>query len=150
MAKIDVAVLGIGKMGETHAKAAKESAYVNQIYGYEPDPERCKKRAGEIGILPASLEDILNDPKIRFVSIAASNEAHVALAEAALKAGKAVLCEKPMGSTLEEAIRLIRVKRQTKGFLQIGFELHYSQMYQQIKEWIDRGLIGYVVNVQCR
>ena len=150
MEKIDVAVLGIGKMGETHAKAAKESPYVNKIYGYEPDPERCKNRAGEIGILPASLEDILNDPKIRFVSIAASNEAHVALAEAALKAGKAVLCEKPMGSSLEEAIRLIRVKRQTKGFLQIGFELHYSKMYQQIKEWIDRGLIGDVVNVQCR
>ena len=150
MEKIDVAVLGIGRMGETHAIAAKKSPFVNKIYGYEPNPEHCNKRAGEIGIQPASLEDILNDPKIRFVSIAASNEAHVPLAEATLKAGKAVLCEKPMGSTLEEAIRLIQIKRQTKGFLQIGFELHYSKMYQQIKEWIDRGLIGDVVNVQCR
>ena len=68
------------------------------------------------------------DPAIRFVSIAASNEAHVPLAEMALRAGKAVLCEKPMGNTLEEAQHLIRVKNETKGFLQVGFELHYSTM----------------------
>ena len=150
MEKIDVAVLGLGGMGETHTGAAKASPYVNKIYGYEPDPERCELRAKKLGIQPATLDEILNDPKIRFVSIAASNDAHVMLAEAALKAGKAVLCEKPMGSSLEEAIHLIQVKRQTKGFLQIGFELHYSKMYQQIKEWIDQGLIGDVVNVQCR
>ena len=35
--KMDVAVLGIGKMGATHVKSAKASPYVNQIYGYEPD-----------------------------------------------------------------------------------------------------------------
>ena len=56
MEKIDVAVLGIGAMGKTHAEAAKTSPYVGKIYGYEPDPERCKKRAGEIGILPASFQ----------------------------------------------------------------------------------------------
>ena len=150
MNQIDVAVLGLGRMGQTHADAAKESPYVNRIYGYEPDPERCRARAAEIGVIPASLEEILGNMQIRFVSIAASNEAHVPLAEAALRAGKAVLCEKPMGSTLEEAIRLIRVQQATGGFLQIGFELHYSTMYRKVKEWIDSGLIGDVVNVQCR
>ena len=147
---MDVAILGLGEMGKTHIKAAKASPFVNKIYGYEPNPEYCKVRAAENGILPASLEEILNNQQIRLVSIAASNDVHVMLAKAALKAGKAVLCEKPMGTTLEEAIQLIRLKRQTKGFLQIGFELHYSAMYQQLKEWIDLGLIGDVVNVQCR
>ena len=101
MDKIDVAVLGLGGMGGTHVGAAKDSPYVNKIYGYEPDPERRTARAQELGIIPATLDEIMADPAIRFVSIAASNEAHVSLAEMALRAGKAVLCEKPMGNTLE-------------------------------------------------
>lgn len=150
MDKIDVAVLGLGGMGGTHVGAAKDSPYVNKVYGYEPDPERRTARAQELGIIPATLDEIMADPAIRFVSIAASNDAHVPLAEMALRAGKAVLCEKPMGNTLEEARHLIRVKNETKGFLQVGFELHYSTMYQKVKEWIDAGLLGDVVNVRCR
>ena len=150
MGKINVAVLGLGGMGETHVGAAKESPYADKVYGYEPDRERRIARAGELGIIPATLEEIMADPSIRLVTIASSNEAHIPLAEMSLRAGKAVLCEKPMGNTLEEAQHLINVKNETKGFLQIGFELHYSKMYQKVKEWIDAGLLGDVVNVQCR
>ena len=150
MNKIDVAVLGLGGMGTTHVEAAKESPYAGRVYGYEPDPEYCRKRAGELGIQAAGLNEILSNPAIRLVTIAASNEVHVSLAEAALRAGKAVLCEKPMGNTLKEASYLIQVRKETGGFLQIGFELHYSKMYQQIKKWIDSGVLGDIVNIQCR
>ena len=150
MEKINIAVLGLGGMGGTHVGAAKASPYVDKIYGYEPDQARREMRAKELNIIPATLEEILADPTIKMVSIAASNDAHVPLAEASLRAGKAVLCEKPMGDTLEEAERLIKVKNETNGWLQIGFELHYSKMYQQVKQWIDEGKLGDVVNVQCR
>ena len=150
MEKINIAVLGLGGMGGTHVGAAKASPYVDKIYGYEPDPVRREARAKELDIIPATLEEILADPSIKMVSIAASNDAHVPLAEASLRAGKAVLCEKPMGDTLEEAEHLIKVKNETNGWLQIGFELHYSKMYQKVKEWIDEGKLGDVVNVQCR
>ena len=150
MEKINLAVLGLGGMGGTHVGAAKASPYVDKIYGYEPDPVRREARAKELDIIPATLEEILADPSIKMVSIAASNDAHVPLAEASLRAGKAVLCEKPMGDTLEEAEHLIKVKNETNGWLQIGFELHYSKMYQKVKEWIDEGKLGDVVNVQCR
>ena len=42
------------------------------------------------------------------------------------------------------------LKNKYNGFLQVGFELHYSKMYQKVKEWIDEGKLGDVVNVQCR
>ena len=93
MEKINLAVLGLGGMGGTHTQAAKASPYVDKIYGYEPDPVRREARAKELDIIPATLEEILADPTIKMVSIAASNDAHVPLAEAALRAGKAVLCE---------------------------------------------------------
>ena len=150
MKKMNVAVLGLGGMGGTHVGAAKKSPYVDKIYGYEPDPVRRETRAKELEIIPATLEEILSDPEIRMVTIAASNDAHIPLAEAALRAGKAVLCEKPMGDTLEEAEYLIKVKQETNGWLQIGFELHYSKMYQKVKEWIEAGKIGDVANIACR
>ncbi|MBO4344672.1 MAG: Gfo/Idh/MocA family oxidoreductase, partial [Victivallales bacterium] len=145
MEKINVAVLGLGGMGETHVGSAKDSQYVDKIYGYEPDAERRDARSKELGITPMGLEEILADPSINMVTIAAVNEAHLALAEAALKAGKAVMCEKPMGTTLGEAKQILDAKNKYNGFLQIGFELHYSDMYTTVKKWIDDGLVGDVV-----
>jgi predicted dehydrogenase len=150
MEKIDAAVLGLGGMGATHVGAAKESPYIGKIYGYEPDPSRREARCKELGIAPATLEEILGNPAVRLVCIASSNESHAPLTIAALRAGKAVMCEKPMGTSFAEARDMIRAAKETGGFLQIGFELHYSRMYELTKQWIDKGLIGDVVNIQCR
>ncbi len=150
MEKISVAIIGLGGMGKTHVEAAKDSTYVDKVYGCDITDEITCAKATEMGIIPVTFDEILANPSIRLVCIATSNETHVTLAETILRAGKAVLCEKPMGVTLEEAEHLVKVKNETKGFLQIGFELHYSTMYQKAKEWIKAGLIGDVVNVQCR
>lgn len=149
--KIDVAVLGIGGMGGTHVRAAKASPYVNKIYGYEPAQERAALRGKELEIETTSnLDSILNNPEIKLVYIAAINAVHAELADKALRAGKAVLCEKPMGESLAEARQMMKAEEETGNFLQIGFELHYSKMYMKAKEWIDQGLIGTPVNCHCR
>ncbi|MCF6174884.1 MAG: Gfo/Idh/MocA family oxidoreductase [Victivallaceae bacterium] len=149
--KIDVAVLGIGRMGITHVEAAKASPYVNKIYGYEPDAERAVLRGKELEIEATSdLDSILNNPEIKLFYIASINEVHAEQTELALRAGKAVLCEKPMGESLAEAYRMVKAEEETGNFLQIGFELHYSKMYMKAKEWIDQGLIGTPVNCHCR
>lgn len=149
--KIDVAVLGLGGMGSTHVRAAKASPYVNKIYGYEPDAGRAALRGKELGVMATfDLDAILCNPEIKLVYIAAINSVHAELTEKALRSGKAVLCEKPMGESLVEAARMIAVEKETNGFLQIGFELHYSKIYMQAKEWIDQGLIGTPINCHCR
>ena len=151
MEQIDIAVLGIGKMGATHVEAAKASPYVRKIYGYEPDAARATERGGALEIETTSdLDAILNNPAIKFIDIAAPNAVHCELAIKALRAGKAVLCEKPMGETLEDAERLVAVAEETGGFLQLGFELRYSKAYVKLKEWVDNGKIGSPVNLHCR
>jgi predicted dehydrogenase len=148
---MDVAILGLGAMGSTHVGAAKASPYVRHIHGYEPDAARAAVRGKELGVKATSdLNSVLNNPDVKLVYIAAINEAHAELTEKALRAGKAVLCEKPMGIDLEEARRMLNAEKETGGFLQIGFELHYSKIYQLAKQWIDQGLIGKVVNCHCR
>jgi len=149
--KIDVAVIGMGAMGGTHVEAAKESPYVDKIYGYEPDQQRASMRGEELKIIATSkLDTILDNPEIKLVYIASTNDVHSEQAVKALRAGKAVLCEKPMGVSLGEARNMINAEQETGGFLQIGFELHYSKIYMMAKEWIDQGAIGIPVNCHCR
>lgn len=149
--QIDVAVLGLGGMGGTHIRAAKASPNVNKIYGYEPDPERVALRGRELEIEATSnLDLILNNPEIKLVYIASINSVHAEQADKALRSGKAVLCEKPMGETLDQARRMMKAEEETGNFLQIGFELHYSRIYMKAKEWIDQGLIGTPLNCHCR
>jgi predicted dehydrogenase len=149
--KIDVAVLGLGGMGSTHVGAAKASLNVNKVYGYEPDQKRAALRGKELEIEATSnLDLILNNSEINLVYIAAINSVHAELTDKALRSGKAVLCEKPMGETLEEAHQMMKAEKETGNFLQIGFELHYSKIYMKAKDWIDQGLIGTPVNCHCR
>ena len=149
--KIKVVIFGLGTEGKAHVEAFQKSPFVEQVYGSEPDPDFCKKRCGELGITPISLDEVMADPSIRLCSIAAPNQFHLPLAERSMKAGKAVLCEKPMGMDLTEARRMLEIYHSIPGaFLQIGFELHYSKLYMIAKKWIDDGLIGEVRDIQTR
>lgn len=149
--QIGAAILGLGNMGSTHVDAAKASPYVDRVVGYEPESGCAQLRGREMGVEATSdLDGIMNDPAIDLICIASTNETHSPLAVTALRAGKAVLCEKPMGETMAEVEAVISTQEETGGFLQIGFELHYSKMYTTVKEWIDQGLIGVPVNCHCR
>ncbi|NQU40234.1 MAG: Gfo/Idh/MocA family oxidoreductase [Lentisphaerae bacterium] len=152
MQTYDCAVLGLGAMGRTHVAAYRESPWVRKIYGYEPDPERAAQLGRDLKLddTTSDLDALLANPEIKLISIASINTAHAEQVERALEAGKAVICEKPMGETLADARRMVDAQERTGGFLQIGFELHYSELYRRTKQWIDAGLIGQVVNSHCR
>ena len=148
--KINCAIAGLGGMGKVHVQAAVDSPFVDKVYGVDFSPEETAKRCAEQKILPSDWKTVLADPTVKIVCIASPNDLHIPQATEALLAGKAVLCEKPMGNTLEDAQKLLEVKNSVNGFLQIGFELHYSTLYTKTKEWIDSGLIGKPLNIQCR
>ncbi|MFY9646743.1 MAG: Gfo/Idh/MocA family oxidoreductase, partial [Terriglobales bacterium] len=147
---IKVAVLGSGQMGENVIRHLVDSPLVRSITVFDrrSEPmELLKKRHGVE--TSESLERVLQDPDIRLVFITASNNAHKELAIAALGAGKAVMCEKPMATTLADAEAMVEAAERAKGFLQVGFELRYSHLYTQVKEWISQGLLGRVLNTHC-
>ena len=79
----------------------------------------------------------------------AANSAHKELTLQALTAGKAVLCEKPMAVTLGDGREMVETAERLGAFLQIGFEARYSLLYTRVKEWIEAGLLGQVVNTHC-
>lgn len=145
-----VAVLGAGAMGRTVIEHLQKCAAVKQITAYDTSLESLEKTWRECDVAGSlSLEQTLDDPALQLVFITASNAAHKDLALAALRAGKAVMCEKPMANSLADAAAMAREAERLNGFLQIGFELRYSLLYATVKRWIDEGKLGEVRNIQC-
>ena len=150
MEQFNAAVIGAGGMGKVHVDAALASPWVKNLYVVDPDPRRVKLWEGEARLKSSTMDEVLKDESVRFITVATPNHLHLEHAAAAMRAGKAVLCEKPMGNTLAEAREMIRVEDETGLFCQIGFELRYSKLYLLAKEWINSGAIGEVVNIQTR
>lgn len=147
---IDVAILGGGQMGQNVIRHLADSPLVRSVTVLDPKPERLAQLNQSYGVKTSeSLERVLKDPQIKLVFVTASNDAHKSLTIAALEAGKAVMCEKPMATTLVDAEAMVEAAERTGGFLQVGFELRYSHLYTTVKNWIDRGFLGRVLNTHC-
>jgi len=145
-----VAVLGLGRMGQTVIGHLQECPNTAAIMAYDIDPVRVDQVCNAFNVKGTNdLQAVLRDPTIVLVFVTASNNAHRDLTVQALEAGKAVMCEKPMAPSLTEATEMVEVVDRTGGFLQIGFEMRYSKLFTIVKDWIDQGLLGQVIHTHC-
>ena len=87
---------------------------------------------------------LLGDPAIDLVDIVAPNHLHAEMAVAALEAGKHVLVEKPMATTLADAERVVAAAERSGSYLGVGLELHVSRQWARVRELIAEGAIGRV------
>lgn len=85
-------------------------------------------------------DDMLSDPELDAVIIATSDAFHVAAAIAALKAGKHVLCEKPLGVSIEEVEELKTAVEASGKRLQVGHMKRFDPGLQSAKAFIDDGI----------
>jgi predicted dehydrogenase len=144
-----VAVLGAGGMGETVISHLKESPFVKEIIAVDKCPERVQKLNANGIKATLNLKATLDDKEVKIAFVTSSNDAHKELCMAAFEAGKAVMCEKPIATTLEDARQMIEAAEKRKLFFQIGFELRYSKLYTTVKNWIDQGLLGTPLTSNC-
>ncbi|MDD3927954.1 MAG: Gfo/Idh/MocA family oxidoreductase [bacterium] len=149
MKKINVAVIGCGRMGHNDIRTLQQSTYVSRIIGCDADERQALITAEEFGIsVTMETEDIWNDSGIDLVYITTPNETHASLAIEALQAGKAVMTEKPAGIDRAQIEALLDTWRKTGGFLQVGLECrNYSRLYCRMKELLEAGEIGKLINV---
>jgi myo-inositol 2-dehydrogenase/D-chiro-inositol 1-dehydrogenase len=89
-----------------------------------------------------SLEDLLADSAIELVDIVVPNHLHAGMAVQALEAGKHVLLEKPMATTLADAERVVATAESSGRYLGIGLELHVSRQWAKVRELIAEGALG--------
>ncbi|WP_269929340.1 Gfo/Idh/MocA family protein [Aminobacter sp. HY435] len=89
-----------------------------------------------------SLEDVTGDPEIDAVYISTTNELHVEQAIAAAKAGKHVLCEKPLALTLDDALAMVRAAKDAGVVLATNHHLRNAASHRAMRDAIAAGRIG--------
>ena len=145
-----VAVLGVGEMGRTVIQHLQSIDLVEKIVAYDIRQESlCQIGNSAKVVLSRDIADILSDSRISLAFVNASTAAHKDLTIQCLRAGKAVMCEKPMATNLTDSTEMVEAAERLGAFLQIGFELRYSKLYTTIKEWIDAGRLGNVINTHA-
>lgn len=108
------------------------------------DPSRAAAFAEEWGI-PRSYgtyAELFADPGIDAVYIATPHNSHAELSLAALQAGKAVLCEKPVSLTAEEFAPVAELARGKGLFFMEAMWMRFNPSFRKALEWAERGMIG--------
>jgi predicted dehydrogenase len=93
---------------------------------------------------------MLEEVDLDAVVIATPNDTHADLACDALESGVHVLLEKPLASTVEGCMRIVKAARQARGICQIGLELRYDAIWKRTRDIIHQGKIGRVRQLWCK
>ena len=144
---IRVGIIGCGKIAQVrHIPEYMANPHV-ELYGfYDINQARTEELAKKYGGKAfASYEELLADESIEAVSVCAANHAHAEISIAALKAGKHVLCEKPMAVTLEECEAMVAAAKEAGKYLMIGQNQRLAMAHAKAKELIEQGAIGKVL-----
>lgn len=119
MKKLNVGVIGVGHLGSLHAKMYAEIESANFVGVFDIEEQKRKEIAAKYKVKAfASLHELLN--AVDAVSIATVTTTHFEVAKQALMAGKHVLIEKPITSTLAEADELIALAKEKGITIQVG------------------------------
>ena len=150
MKKIYIAIVGTGFMGKVHAENVRRLGNVEIAAVVGSRPERAQKFANDFSIptATADLKDVLDRKDIAAVHICTPNVDHFPMSLAALKAGKAVLCEKPLAMNVKEARKLVEVAKAKNALNCLQHNLRYYPVVQQIRQMIANGDLGEILIVQ--
>jgi predicted dehydrogenase len=114
------------------------------------DLAKSKAAAQALGIPKAygSYEELLADPEIEAIYNPLPNHMHVEWTERAARAGKHVLCEKPIALTAKEAEVLLAAQRESGKIISEAFMVRSHPQWQQARAWVTEGRIGELLSVQ--
>lgn len=145
---LKVGVIGCGKIAQVrHIPEYHRNPRVELGGFYDLNKERTDELQKQFGGRAYDrYQDMLNDPEIDAVSICSSNDSHASIAIEALRAGKQVLCEKPMAVTLEECEDMVRVSKETGNYLMIGHNQRLAKAHARAKQLLEEGIIGDIVS----
>jgi predicted dehydrogenase len=95
-------------------------------------------------------QELIDDPAINAIYIATPPSSHATFAIMAMKAGKPVYVEKPLAASYEDCARINRISEQTGVPCYVAYYRRYLPYFKKVKEIIQSGTIGEVINVQLR
>lgn len=144
MGKVKVGVIGAGSISDMHLQsyAKNEKAVVLAVCDLNEERAKAQAEKYDVAKVYNDHHKLLEDPEIEAVSICTWNNSHAEIAIDALKAGKHVLVEKPLTTSVEKAEKVEAAVKETGKKLQVGFVRRYDNNVQMLKRFIDNGDFG--------
>lgn len=144
---IKIGVIGCGKIAQVrHLPEYADNTACRIAAVYDVNQQRAQQVALSYNAKAcASYEEILEDKEIAAVSVCAANAVHAEITIASLNAGKHVLCEKPMATTLQECEAMAAAAKKSGKFLMIGHNQRLAQAHAAARRLIEQGEIGRIL-----
>ena len=156
---LNVAVVGYGFMGRTHSNAFKQ---VSQFFNLEHTPvmkavcgrneTNAKAFADQWGYesYETDWRKLIERKDIDLIDIATPNDTHAEIAIAAAKAGKMVMCEKPLGRTPAEALKMVEAVETAKVANMVWYNYRRVPAVTMAKQLIDEGKLGRIFHYRAK
>jgi predicted dehydrogenase len=149
--RLRAGVIGTGFIGPVHIEALKRlGVQVTAICASARSARACAEKWG----IPEVYGDydyqaLVRSPNVDVVHITSPNKAHVPQALAALRAGKHVICEKPLGMTTKETAQIVAaVKRKDAPVFAVNYMCRFFPAVLQMRAMVQRGDLGRIIHVQ--
>jgi len=140
---VGMAVLGCGRIGRMHARNLARHPRAKLVMVFDVLAEAAQHTAAELDVkIARSVDEVLSAADVGGVLVATPTDTHVALIKAAVRAGKAVLCEKPVDLDLERARACWSEIAGNKPRVMIGFNRRFDPSFRALRERVQRGEIG--------
>ena len=157
---LGIGVVGFGWMGMAHSRSAARIASLFPEREFDTRlvicgdnvSERREQAVDGFGFASASAdwESVVDHPDVDVVYVTAPNMMHEEVATAAAKAGKAVFCEKPVGGTPDQTVRIEAAARAAGVITGVGYNYRWAPLVRHAKNLIDSGALGEITNYRGR
>ena len=145
--------IGCGEVTKTKIGPAFQKVEHSEVVAVmSRDGAKAKAYAKERGIKKwyDDAQELIDDPEVNAIYIATPPSSHATYAIMAMKAGKPAYIEKPMAVTYEECTRINRISQETWVACFVAYYRRYLPYFEKVKEMVENGSIGNVINVQVR
>ncbi len=150
---IGIGIIGAGIMGADHARIMSSSVAGAHLAAIcDADAARASSVAAETGALKSGSDPyaLINDPDIGAVLIASPDSTHADYTIACIKAGKHVLCEKPLAPTAAEGLEVIEAELSSgKRHVQLGYMRRFDPGYTEVRNLLNGGAYGEALAFHC-
>lgn len=157
---IGIGVIGMGWMGEVHSRSYRQ--ILDRFYdkGIQPRliicsdsiEHRAREAKERFGFETFSINwhEVVENPNVDVVNIAAPNGLHLEMVRAAAQTGKHILCEKPVGKNPQETIQCEKAAREAGVYTFVGYNYRWAPLVQYTKHLIDEGKLGRLTHYRGR
>jgi len=158
--RIGIGVVGFGWMGQAHTRSYLRIPTLFPERTFDPElvmvsdtlADRVEWAQDSFRFAQGSLDwnDVVNNDDVDVVVVAAPNMVHEAVSVAAAEAGKHVFCEKPVGGTPAQTVRIEAASRAAGVITGVGYNYRWAPMVQYAKQLIEAGELGEITNYRGR